>query len=211
MVRLLLCRHGQTEWNVAHRFQGQTNSNLTPLGEQQAVKLGERLAETHIDAVYSSSLQRALDTAKLIVGKRGFDIIPVDALKEIYLGKLEGLTFEEGERLYPEAMMHFWGLTSNTDEREAVGDVMRRASQAIEEIAQKHPDQTVLIVTHGVVLRSLYIYFKRWDMKDASNQPKPQSTCLCDIRKEAGVWDIKMWNDTEHLNDLVSANTHPFI
>ena len=92
-------------------------------------------------------------------------------------------------------------------------DAIRKegANLSIEEIAQKHPDQTVLIVTHGVVLRSLYIYFKRWDMKDASNQPKPQSTCLCDIRKEAGVWDIKMWNDTEHLNDLVSANTHPFI
>ena len=211
MVRLLLCRHGQTEWNVAHRFQGQSNSDLTPLGEQQAVKLGERLAGIHIDAVYSSSLQRALDTARLAVGNRGFDIIPVDALKEIFLGKLEGLTFEEGERLYPEEMRHFWDLTSNTDEREAIGDVMRRASKAIEEIAQKHPNQTVLIVTHGVVLRSLYVYFKRWDMKDASNQPKPQSTCLCDLRKEAGVWNIEMWNDTEHLNDLVSTNTHPFI
>ncbi len=202
MFRLLLCRHGQTEWNVAHRFQGQTNSDLTPLGKCQAVKLGERLDGIHIDAVYSSSLQRAVDTAKLAVGNRGFDIIPVDALKEIYLGKLEGLTFEDGERLYPDAMAHFWDLTSNTDERESVGDVMRRASKAIEEIAERHPNQTVLIVTHGVVLRSLYIYFKRWDMKDASNQPKPQSTCLCDIRKEAGVWDIVMWNDTEHLKDL---------
>ena len=108
-------------------------------------------------------------------------------------------------------MRHFWDLTSNTDEREAIGDEIRRASKAIEEIAQNHPNQTVLIVTHGVVLRSLYVYFKRWDMKDASNQPKPQSTCLCDLRKEAGVWNIEMWNDTEHLNDLVSANTHPFI
>lgn len=202
MVRLLLCRHGQTEWNVAHRFQGQSNSDLTPLGKRQAVRLGERLDGINIDAVYSSSLPRALDTARLVVGNRGFDIIPVDELKEIYLGKLEGLSFEEGERLYPDAMAHFWDLTSNTDERESVGDVMRRASRAIEEIAGKHPNQTVLIVTHGVVLRSLYIYFKRWDMKDASNQPKPQSTCLCDIRKEAGIWNIEMWNDTEHLKEL---------
>lgn len=202
MVRLLLCRHGQTEWNVAHRFQGQSNSDLTPLGKRQAVRLGERLGGINIDAVYSSSLPRALDTARLVVGNRGFDVIPVDELKEIYLGKLEGLSFEEGERLYPDEMAHFWDLTSNTDERESVGDVMRRASRAIEEIAGKHPNQTVLIVTHGVVLRSLYIYFKRWDMKDASNQPKPQSTCLCDIRKEAGVWEIAMWNDTEHLKDL---------
>lgn len=202
MVRLLLCRHGQTEWNVAHRFQGQNNSNLTPLGEQQAIKLGERLAGIHIDAVYSSSLQRTLDTAELIVGKRELEIIPVDELKEISLGKLEGLNFEEGYRLYPDAMEHFWDITSNSDEREAVGDVMRRASKAIEEIADRHPNQTVLIVTHGVVLRSLYVYFKRWDMKDASNQPKPQSCCLCDLRKEAGVWNMMMWNDTEHLNDL---------
>lgn len=203
MVRLLLCRHGQTEWNVAHRFQGQNNSNLTPMGEQQAIKLGERLAGIHIDAVYSSSLQRALDTAKLVVGNRGFEIIPVDELKEISLGKLEGLNFEEGYRLYPDAMEHFWDITSNSDEREAVGDVMRRASKAINEIADRHPNQTVLIVTHGVVLRSLYVYLKHWDMKDASNQPKPQSTCLCDIRREAGVWSIAMWNDTEHLKELV--------
>lgn len=202
MVRLLLCRHGQTEWNVAHRFQGQSNSDLTPLGKRQAVRLGERLDGINIDAVYSSSLPRALDTARLVVGNRGFDIIPVDELKEIYLGKLEGLSFEEGESLYPDEMAHFWDLTSNTDERESVGDVMRRASRAIEEIAEKHPNQTVLIVTHGVVLRSLYVYFKRWDMKDASNQPKPQSTCLCDIRKEAGIWNIEMWNDTEHLKAL---------
>ena len=114
MVRLLLCRHGQTEWNVAHRFQGQSNSDLTPLGKRQAVRLGERLDGINIDAVYSSSLPRALDTARLMVGNRGFDIIPVDELKEIYLGKLEGLSFEEGERLYPDEMAHFWDLTSNT-------------------------------------------------------------------------------------------------
>ncbi|MBQ6561613.1 MAG: histidine phosphatase family protein, partial [Paludibacteraceae bacterium] len=50
MVRLLLCRHGQTEWNVAHRFQGQSNSDLTPLGKRQAVRLGERLGGINIDA-----------------------------------------------------------------------------------------------------------------------------------------------------------------
>ncbi|MEE1541372.1 MAG: histidine phosphatase family protein, partial [Paludibacteraceae bacterium] len=97
MTKIYLCRHGETEWNVVKRMQGQNNSNLTELGVSQAKALGKRLEDIDIDIIYSSSCQRALDTAMHARGNRDLQIIAEDDLREINLGNWEGLLFSEAE------------------------------------------------------------------------------------------------------------------
>ena len=87
MTRLYITRHGQTEWNVEGRFQGRADSKLTPLGESQALWLGERLKDERIDVIISSSSGRTITTSEKIRGERGIRIIPNDNLREIYLGR----------------------------------------------------------------------------------------------------------------------------
>ena len=89
-TQLYLIRHGQTDWNLRAMLQGRTDIPLNETGRRQAMEAGERLAGVHFDAVYSSPLQRAMDTAKLVSGWREEKICPDERLTEIAFGPYEG-------------------------------------------------------------------------------------------------------------------------
>ena len=108
MTRLYLTRHGQTEWNVERRMQGQQDSPLTELGKEQAKWLGERLHDVGLDVIFSSSSGRAIRTAEIIRGTRKISIIPSDNLREIALGQWAGMLHTEVERIYPGEHRNFW-------------------------------------------------------------------------------------------------------
>ena len=90
MTRLIIVRHGQTEWNTLHKMQGQQDSPLTATGRELARRLGVRLQNTHIDGVFTSPLGRAAATARLITEGRNLPIIEDERLKELDLGRWEG-------------------------------------------------------------------------------------------------------------------------
>lgn len=214
MTRIFLCRHGQTEWNEKHIFQGQHNSPLTELGVAQAQKIGETLSCYQFDKVYCSVLDRAKQTADEVLKAMNKTDLPVEYVKgvqEIYLGVLEGHDFDSGMAKYPEIMNSFWNETAGENDWETLGDVRKRASKQIEEIRDNNKDKTILVVTHGVVLRSLYSYFNNFTLEESRCQPKPESACICEVCWEHGVWSIKMWNSTAHLKDLASTSKHSFL
>ncbi|MCQ2199234.1 MAG: histidine phosphatase family protein [Paludibacteraceae bacterium] len=214
MTRIFLCRHGQTEWNEKHIFQGQHNSPLTKLGIDQAKKLGEVLSRYQFDKVYCSVLDRARETANVILEEMNAKSLPIEyvsGIQEIYLGILEGNDFEVGMAKYPEIMGSFWEDTAGERDWETLGDVRRRAAKQIEEIRDNNEGKTILVVTHGVVLRSLYSYFHNFTLEESRCQPKPESACLCEVCWEHGIWDIKMWNSTDHLKGLASTAKHSFL
>lgn len=91
-MRLYLTRHGQTEWNVSQKMQGACDSPLTELGVRQAEQLQKRLELLPVDKAYVSPLKRAMDTARLLVGGRGLELIADKRLSEASLGAFEGLT-----------------------------------------------------------------------------------------------------------------------
>jgi len=185
-------------------MQGQNNSSLTALGVQQAKAVGDYLSGIELSAIYSSSSLRALQTAELIRGKRMLDIIPEDDLREIYLGSWEGMFYSEIESLYPEQFDHFWNYPEKYVplDGETYEALKKRVSNKIEEIAKKHQGETVLIVAHGMALKTLYTYFRYQSIRDVVCGPPVKSACLCMVEKEYGIWNIMKWNETEHLENL---------
>lgn len=202
MTKFIITRHGQTEWNVEMRMQGQSNSPLTPLGRQQAVALGKRLSDTEIHAVYSSSLQRTLDTTEIVCKGRNLRITPLDSLREIALGSWSGQLLADVEKAYPEKVESFWKHPESYEPMpggETYIELRKRASNALKEMACNHRNETILVVAHGIVLKALYNYFRNQPISDiGGNNPHPKSCCYCEVEWKDGVWYINKWNDTTH-------------
>ena len=145
----LLVRHGEADWNVERRVQGHSDRPLTETGNAQARALAEQLADEPIDAVYSSDLARAHDTARLIADAHGLHVETLPELRERDFGTWEGLTDDEVFERFPQARAGSWGDAETREELEA------RILTAISRIASRHPDGRVLVVTHGGPLRAL--------------------------------------------------------
>ena len=150
---LLIIRHGQTNFNLEHRMDGQEDTILTETGLSQASKLGSFLSNNMIDFIYSSPLVRAVKTAKIVADKQqqsALNINILDNLKEINCGKCTGLTRQEVVIEFPELIKEW---DKNTDppfpNGESLRDVSKRAVPVIEDLVQKHTGKTVLISGHG--------------------------------------------------------------
>ncbi len=201
MTRLYLVRHGQTFFNVERRIQGQMESDLTQEGEQQAVALRKKLSDISFSALYVSPLRRTRRTAELLT--QGFGLTPIysDALKEVLMGDWQGVLVSDLEKNYAEELDVFWHHPEQFSRPtcETYLQVRNRAAALMEEIAQKHVGQNVLIVTHGALLKTLYTYFKYQPIHDVANAPHPHSTGLCVVEKRDGVWAVLDWDNVDHL------------
>lgn len=149
MTRLLLVRHGQSEWNAEGRWQGQADPPLSPLGEEQARSAIGQL--DGIDAVYASDLVRASRTAEIVAGELGVEVVVDARLRERHAGEWQGHTRAEIEVAWPGYLAA--GERPPGWEHDDV--VIERALEACASIAGAHPDGMVLLVTHGGVVRSL--------------------------------------------------------
>lgn len=153
-TRVLLVRHGATDWNLSKRAQGQADIDLNATGRRQTRELARRLAETEIHGVYSSDMKRALDTAQVIADPRGLEVHAEAGFREIDQGEWEGLTTEEIRKRWPE----LWGDARHYTERpggESPAQVRARALAALTDVVRSHPDETVVIVSHGGTIRWL--------------------------------------------------------
>ncbi len=149
-VRILLVRHGQSEWNAVGRWQGWADPPLSELGRRQSALAGKDLLG--FDVAVSSDLQRAVDTASLMAETLGLGQVAVEPrLRERDVGQWTGLTRQEIEGRWPEA------LAAMTDPPggENVTTLVHRVVAAVVDLAGAYPDSTVLAVTHGGVIRGL--------------------------------------------------------
>jgi broad specificity phosphatase PhoE len=155
-VRLLLARHGQTDWNASRRFQGSTDIGLSARGRAQAHALGRALAGRRLAAVYVSPLQRAVDTATLALA--GHPVPPVrvlPGLRELSLGEWEGRTVDEIRSQDGDPYLAW--LRAPHDRLppggEPLDQVAARVRHALEGIAASHAaDEEVLVIAHGGVI-----------------------------------------------------------
>lgn len=149
MTTFLLVRHGETDWNLQHRVQGHTDRPLNDTGREQALALARELENMKIDAVYSSDLMRAHETARIVAGERGLDVIVIPGLRERDFGTWEGLTDEEIFERFPQARHGPWGDAESREE------MLQRVEEALARIAAAHPDGHVLVITHGGPVRAV--------------------------------------------------------
>jgi alpha-ribazole phosphatase/probable phosphoglycerate mutase len=204
-MKLLLIRHGQTDWNIARRFQGHSNVPLNEFGRKQAAALAERLSPQQVDALYSSDLERAFETAKMIVHLSGRkpDLHSDLRLREINFGDWEGLSYNEIKEKYPEALLARENdvYKNAPPNGETLEQLTVRVQSMLDELYLKHKDQTVIVVAHGGVLQILLCCALK--LKPTMYWQFHLSTAsISEIALYPDGAILNVMNDTSHLSNI---------
>lgn len=200
MAKLILVRHGHTEFNHKQKFMGHTDIDMSPEGYRQIEKLRDRLALVKIDAVCTSNLLRARTTAGIITAGRNLEITSCSELREINYGQAEGLTYDEISRDYPEvgqAMIDRSCLISFPG-GECFSDLEARIRTFTQELRRYSSEQTILITGHSGPLTLLVCFLlgasrEMWWHLHMDNA----SLSVVDTYKEGAI--LSRFNDVSHL------------
>jgi len=199
MIKIILVRHGSTNWTKEGRYQGSTDVPLSEEGLKQARNAAKRLKKEKIDIAYTSKLRRAIDTAKEIVKFHNVELIQVEELNERSYGKWEGLTKEEVEKRYADNRVAY------EKERykirplggESFLDLRNRIEPFIKKVVEKNKDKAILIVSHNGPLRIITgILMKYGEEKIAELYMQP--TSLTVISLDNGKPTIHLMNCDKH-------------
>lgn len=159
ITAIFLFRHGETDWNVAERFQGHTDIPLNDKGRSQARGLIPILRAHSIDAILSSDLSRALETAQVIAEALKISVFTDAGLREAHLGAAQGLTYAEIEEQFGTELIQRWrsSRVSDADISYPGGEtgqkVLQRTFQALESFLKSRPPGRIGVATHGGVIR----------------------------------------------------------
>jgi broad specificity phosphatase PhoE len=156
VTTLLLARHGETDWNLARRWQGHADRPLTERGRAQAAALAERLANIALDDVYASDLRRARETAAVVAAQHGLEVIELCELREVDVGSWEGLTRDEAEARFPEGYRRWLAGGTGWHDGETYEGMSARVLAAVGRIARANEGGRVLIVSHGGPIRAIH-------------------------------------------------------
>ena len=206
MTRFILVRHGQTAWNREERFRGRMDLLLNATGLRQAYAAAIYLKDHEIAAIYSSPLKRTLETAKVIANQKGLPVYPYEGLIDIDFGEWQGLSPDEASArdgdlyqtwLYRPHEMLFPG-------GERLDDVRERVTSAVENLATRHPEETVALVSHMVVCRVLLCAMLGLD--NSHYWQVGQDVCAINIFEiRDGAPTVSLINETCHLKGLAAG------
>jgi probable phosphoglycerate mutase len=199
-TRFIVVRHGETEWNVQHRIQGNGDSPLTARGRAQADAIAERLASERFDALIASDLGRAMQTAQRIARRTGHAVIADARLRERHFGEGEGMTYADIDRLHPGAFSRTQEM--DPDYRVPGGETRRefheRIMHAFEALAEAHDGQRIAVVAHGGVLAAIYRVIHGIPVAQPHTIPIANAAYNA-ITFEADRWLLETWDDVAHL------------
>jgi probable phosphoglycerate mutase len=203
-TRVYLVRHGATNMTAENRFSGATGADLSDEGRRQSVRLGERLRDDGISAVYASPLARSADTARLIADGCGLAPILREELREISHGPWEGLTRAEVEERFPGeyAAWEEDPFTYAPAGAESGVAVLARALPAIREIVTAHADQSVVVVSHKATIRLVLCSLLGIDARGYRDRLDQSPACLNVLDfKDPVRARLTLFNDTSHYAD----------
>ena len=168
VLKLYIVRHGETEWNVIKRFQGQLNTPLTEKGIKKLKETGKKLENVLFDEVYTSELGRTVASAEIILNENNgyknnkLELQKLAELNEVYFGVWQGLTYEEVFLKYPEEGNNYFYNVKNYKaenvEAEKLEDALERFLKGINKILDSHESGNILVVTHGTVFEMFMNY-----------------------------------------------------
>ncbi|NMB07999.1 MAG: histidine phosphatase family protein [Tissierellia bacterium] len=202
MKKIYLLRHGESQWNVLNKIQGQKNIPLTKKGVIQADLVGNRLLGENIDIIYSSDLERAYDTAKIIGNKMDIEPIPIKEFREINFGIWEGLSNDNMKAKYRDEI-YLWRKEPENlriQGAETLYEVQERAINSLNSIIHKRQEENILIVSHGVTLKTLILGLLDMDLVHFKNLTiNNVGLSIVEFREYNKV--LKLLNDTSHLKE----------
>ena len=203
MTRLIIVRHGRTEWNRVEKFRGRADIGLDEVGMKQAEAAGKRIAEWPISAIYSSPLRRASTTAEIIAGSLGLKVRLLPGIIDIDYGAWQGLSTEDvvarDGYLYSQWIespdkVQFPGGESFTEVRE-------RTTSVVSDLIQRHPKETVVLVSHKVICQVLILSLLELD--SSHFWQITQDVCAMNLFEvRGGIPSALFLNDTCHLKSL---------
>ena len=205
-MRLILVRHGQTEWNAGGRYQGQSNVALSDTGRKQARFLAERFPVRQLDAIYTSDLDRAKETAECVGKRLGLTVCPEKAFRELSFGDWEGLTYQEISLRWPEEAEKLFTAPDELviPHGETFRDLQKRALDKIYSLYEQHIDQTVAVFAHGAINKTILAGLMHiplhylWSLRQ-------DNTAVNILRLDDGYVMVELINSTSHLGeDMIS-------
>jgi len=201
-TRILAIRHGETAWNVDTRIQGQLDIPLNDIGRWQAHRLALAMAEEALDAIYSSDLLRAYETAQAVAAGSGRDIVTDVGLRERGFGEFEGLTFKEIEQRWPEQSERWRRRDPSFGPAggEVLSDFYDRSVATVLRLAAVHPGQTIAVVAHGGVMDCLYRAATRLAL-DAPRTWQLGNASINRLLHSPQGFSLVGWSDTYHLEE----------
>jgi len=202
MTRFILVRHGQTEWNRLERFRGRADVPLNEVGLAQAEATGRRVAaEWRPAAVYSSPLSRAVKTAEAIARRCDLDVQHHPGLVDIDFGAWQGLTLAEARQNWPDEIDAWYNRPhlASIPGGEVLDKLRLRALQTVNELADRHPGETIVLVGHTVINRIILLGILR--LGNERFWRLGQDTCAINVfEAEDGDFTLVSMNDTCHLH-----------
>ena len=189
MTELLLVRHGETDWNRERRFQGHADPPLNQAGRVQARELAKSLAGEGIDAIYTSDLRRARETAEIVAARVGSDVVALRELREIDVGDWQGLTWPEIEERHPDGAARWHRDGHGWDGGETYDQLRERIVAALRVIAERHPRQRVLVVGHGGTVRATRAFVEGVSVVESRGRSPAIGNCeVFRVVTEDGTW-----------------------
>jgi len=203
MVRVILVRHGETAWNQREVFRGRADVALNQRGREQAGALATALRDHKLDAVCSSPLRRAVETAEAIAEPHDISVETEESFVDFDYGCWQGLQHDEVQQRYPR-LYHDWVERPHTvrmEGGESLRMVRRRAMNALRKVTERHPDETVVIVAHRVVNKVLLCAVLGLD--NSHFWRIRQDTCALNVLEwSPDQWVVRLLNDTCHLKHI---------
>jgi broad specificity phosphatase PhoE len=210
ITRIFLVRHGATQRTAEGRFSGSVGVDLSDEGRWQAERLGERLGQERLTAVYASPLSRAVDTARVVAATCGLEPQIVDGLREISHGHWEGLTRAEVETRFPDEYAEWeqdpFAFAPQGGESGVA--VLARALPALRHIVTSHVGDRILVVSHKATIRLLLSSLLGFDARGYRDRLDQDPACLnvLDFRDTVRARLI-LFNDTSHYATQLPAMT----
>jgi probable phosphoglycerate mutase len=209
-TRLCLIRHGETFWNAERRFQGHTDTPLNERGQVQAHQMAQALKDAKItfDALYTSDLKRAADTANAIVQLFGVEAQVDIALRERHFGALQGLLISEAPLLKPDIWQAHISrnLDHELDGGESIQQFALRVQQILNQIQGQYIGKTILLVSHGGTLDMMYRIASNQALSTERVVSVPNASLNWITHQQGIGWSIQQWGDTRHLEGPALEN-----
>jgi probable phosphoglycerate mutase len=203
-TRLCVVRHGETAWNAEHRVQGQLDVPLNAIGLAQAAAAAKVLSQEKFDAIYSSDLSRARQTARPTANLLSLEVLLEKGLRERHYGIFERLTYAEVKTRFPEDYARFEAREPDYafQTGESLKDFSVRSIAVISKIAKEHEGQSVLVFTHGGVLDKLYRFVTGLPLSAHREFGIPNAG-LNRVELTPTGWQVRSWADVAHLDNAL--------
>jgi probable phosphoglycerate mutase len=202
-THLIVFRHGETAWNRERRLQGQLDIPLNDTGRAQARALAAALAAEPIDAVYSSDLSRAMQTATPLADSLGLKVRPEPRLRERSYGTLQGKTYAEVAEQLPEDFARWQARVPDyaPDQGESLAGFHERAVDIALFLSRRHPGERIALVAHGGVLDCLYREATGMTL-EAPREHELLNASINRLRSDSHRLTLAQWGDVTHLESL---------